>query len=292
MGPHVDNFAVFLVQLPGAPKKWELEYNNKNANWQISKMEEYSRLSPNPSVRILEDYGFGDRSICSVVLEAGDMLFLPPRVGHHGLAMPNMSLSSDPPSKFSLNSFSNTLSIGSRSPSGKELLMRLLERDMNIDENFWRDDWSSQPRAQAQTQTQARGEITSSISNSMKKTVKDFVATILSDENENEWEAFLGEILTEGGGVFGEIKDDDNHNHNPNPSSANTLTRTEGISFSFSKRNYILFVNGEQFPYLQTTQPQILSLCENRKLKKSDSDSNFSAIVTQLLQKGYLYESY
>ena len=60
MGPHVDNFAVFLVQLPGAPKKWELEYNNKNANWQISKMEEYSRLSPNPSVRILEDYGFGD----------------------------------------------------------------------------------------------------------------------------------------------------------------------------------------------------------------------------------------
>tara|TARA_B110000971_G_C19869664_1_gene435539 strand:- start:225 stop:725 length:501 start_codon:yes stop_codon:yes gene_type:complete len=166
--------------------------------------------------------------------------------------------------------------------------MRLLERDMNIDENFWRDDWSSQPRAQAQTQ--ARGEITSSISNSMKKTVKDFVATILSDENENEWEAFLGEILTEGGGVFGEIKDDDNHNHNP--SSANTLTRTEGISFSFSKRNYILFVNGEQFPYLQTTQPQILSLCENRKLKKSDSDSNFSAIVTQLLQKGYLYESY
>lgn len=94
VGPHVDQYDVFLLQAEGSRR------------WQISE-----NLNP----QLLEDCPLNVLKVFQPehewVLEAGDMLYLPPNVAHHGVALtPGM-----------------TWSIGSRAPSAADLLQGLGE---------------------------------------------------------------------------------------------------------------------------------------------------------------------
>ena len=76
IGPHVDNYDVFLLQGQGT-RKWSIQ------NLILSSQDEKKSLIPNSPVRILsnfqEDYAW--------ILEPGDMLYLPPRVPHNGVSL-------------------------------------------------------------------------------------------------------------------------------------------------------------------------------------------------------------
>lgn len=74
VGPHYDNYDVFLYQARGA-RKWLLTTKNCHAD---------NRL-PNIELRIMEDFQAEEEYI----LEEGDMLYLPSHVGHYGIAMSN-----------------------------------------------------------------------------------------------------------------------------------------------------------------------------------------------------------
>ncbi len=94
VGPHVDQYDVFLLQAEGKRR------------WQIARTFEPDLLEDCP-LNVLKQFSAEQEW----VLEPGDMLYLPPNVAHHGVALePGM-----------------TWSIGSRAPSGADLLQGLGE---------------------------------------------------------------------------------------------------------------------------------------------------------------------
>lgn len=74
VGPHYDNYDVFLYQASGR-RKWLLTTSNCIE----------SNYLPDVELRIMKEFKIEQEYI----LEAGDMLYLPPKVGHHGISLDN-----------------------------------------------------------------------------------------------------------------------------------------------------------------------------------------------------------
>lgn len=73
VGAHYDEYDVFLAQGYGARR------------WQLGKMcTADTPFVPNQPIRLLDDMG---EIIFDEVLQAGDVLYVPPRLSHHGIAM-------------------------------------------------------------------------------------------------------------------------------------------------------------------------------------------------------------
>ncbi|AUH49951.1 cupin [Chromobacterium sp. ATCC 53434] len=93
VGPHFDAYDVFLLQVGGQKR------------WQISSQSDADFIEDAP-IRVLKDF----RMEQEFVLEHGDMLYLPPRCAHYGVALePGM-----------------TYSIGFRAPPAQELATQFL----------------------------------------------------------------------------------------------------------------------------------------------------------------------
>jgi 50S ribosomal protein L16 3-hydroxylase len=94
VGPHIDQYDVFLIQAEGRRR------------WQIAETFEAGLLEGSP-LNVLHSFTAEQEW----VLEPGDMLYLPPNIAHHGVAL----------------DAGMTWSIGSRAPSGADLLQGLGE---------------------------------------------------------------------------------------------------------------------------------------------------------------------
>ena len=94
VGPHLDSYDVFLIQGAGARR------------WQIARPRAY-RLDARAPLRILADF----RPEQEWVLEAGDLLYLPPGWAHDGVALAPCL----------------TYSIGFRAPTAQELAVGYLQ---------------------------------------------------------------------------------------------------------------------------------------------------------------------
>jgi 50S ribosomal protein L16 3-hydroxylase len=95
VGPHFDNYDVFLLQAYGRRR------------WRIGRQKDLSLL-PDKPVKILARF----EPEQDVVLEAGDMLYLPPRYAHDGIAEGECM----------------TYSVGFRVPARMELAQEVLQR--------------------------------------------------------------------------------------------------------------------------------------------------------------------
>ena len=94
VGPHYDSYDVFLLQVGGKKR------------WQISSDDAGNFVEDAP-IRVLKDF----TSEQEWVLEHGDMLYLPPKYAHYGVALePGM-----------------TYSIGFRAPTAQEVVGKFLE---------------------------------------------------------------------------------------------------------------------------------------------------------------------
>ena len=115
VGPHVDSYDVFLLQGHGRRR------------WQISRQEDH-RFVPGIDLKILERFTPDDEW----VLEAGDMLYLPPGIAHHGVA----------------ESECLTWSIGFRAPTDAELVTGFLDflRDRLAPAGQYRDPGAAPAR--------------------------------------------------------------------------------------------------------------------------------------------------
>lgn len=98
VGAHTDHYDVFLLQTQGK-RTWH--YDNQPLT--------NARLSADSELSVLNDY----QAQNTAVLEAGDMLYLPPEVPHHGISESDDCI---------------TCSIGLRSPSQAEMLMAAAEQ--------------------------------------------------------------------------------------------------------------------------------------------------------------------
>jgi 50S ribosomal protein L16 3-hydroxylase len=95
VGPHLDSYDVFLLQGRGR-RRWRVQLRPDPA------------LRPGLDLRVLRRF----EADADWVLEAGDMLYVPPGIAHHGVALED----------------SLTYSIGFRAPSHAELLAGALQR--------------------------------------------------------------------------------------------------------------------------------------------------------------------
>lgn len=96
VGPHLDSYDVFLLQMSG------------RRHWRISEQTNHELVEDVP-LKILANF----KKEQEWIVEPGDLLYLPPKVAHDGIAL-------DPGTQ--------TWSVGFRSPSWKELLQETLWR--------------------------------------------------------------------------------------------------------------------------------------------------------------------
>jgi len=104
VGPHFDSYDVFLLQASGRRR------------WKIGLQKDFT-LQPDVPLKILQNFEPDEE----FVLEAGDMLYLPPRYAHDGIA--EASVGADGKAADCM-----TYSIGFRSPAQTELAAELLHR--------------------------------------------------------------------------------------------------------------------------------------------------------------------
>lgn len=131
VGPHIDQYDVFLLQASGQ-RKWmisEATVNNDNFVEDIP-------------LSIIKDF----ESESEWILNPGDMLYLPPGVSHYGIGMENCI----------------TFSIGFRAPSHSELLSDFVDHQLaNLDES----DRYKDPQIQSKLN---HGEITPDVINQVQ----------------------------------------------------------------------------------------------------------------------------
>ena len=152
VGPHFDSYDVFLLQVGGKKR------------WQISSQADDDFI-PDAPIRVLQDFRVEEE----FVLEHGDMLYLPPKCAHYGVALePGM-----------------TYSIGFRAAPAQELATQFL---VYLQDHICLDGRYADPELKRQPDP-AR------ISEEMVDKVSQMLSQIVWDKNTVS--DFLGHYLTE-----------------------------------------------------------------------------------------------
>ncbi|GAX28886.1 hypothetical protein FisN_20Lh192 [Fistulifera solaris] len=162
IGPHVDNYDVFLIQTSGQ-REWKVGWDK------LSTAEEYAALVPDIPVRILQK----KFDAVEYVLEPGDMLYLPPRVIHCGTAASDQCV---------------TLSVGCRAPSAADLIARMAEQLQNTATERYQD-------VNLRELTLSDVSLTTQVKESMKQIALRAIQSLLEDDA--AWDALVGGIITE-----------------------------------------------------------------------------------------------
>ena len=206
VGPHFDSYDVFLLQAHGQRR------------WQIAAQKDLS-LQEGAPLKILANF----EPEQTWVLEPGDMLYLPPRYAHDGVAMTGDCM---------------TYSVGFRAPKqaelGQEILQRLAEDLSDAPELLYKD------RQQSAVTEPARlpEGLTAFAHQALQAALKDPLALQRS----------LGEYLTEPKAQvwFEELDDDEADDH-----SLSELANTQGVTLDRRTRMMFddrhVFINGESY---------------------------------------------
>lgn len=166
IGPHVDNYDVFLVQAQGR-RNWLVGKETMTAE------EERKDLVDGIQVSILQ----GNYEFSEVVLGEGDALYLPPRIVHWGTSLSDNCM---------------TISVACRAPSAAELTARVAETML---------DSVSEPIVKRYTnvnllkQQRDGPSLNENVKNSIKRLVLGAVENVLDDEA--VFDEIVGRLVTE-----------------------------------------------------------------------------------------------
>jgi 50S ribosomal protein L16 3-hydroxylase len=155
VGPHFDSYDVFLLQAQGRRR------------WRIGRQKDLS-LRPDVPLKILA----GFEAEAEYVLEPGDLLYLPPRYAHEGVALGECQ----------------TCSIGFRAPGRAELARELLQRLSDDGAELAGEALYRDPTQQA---TDAPGQVPAPLQHFARDALRDAL------KNPAVLDRALGEYLTE-----------------------------------------------------------------------------------------------
>ena len=252
VGPHIDQYDVFLLQAHGQ-RRWQIGTSPIESEDFIEDLE----------IRVLKEF-FPDHDW---VLNPGDMLYLPPKFAHHGVAVNECM----------------TYSIGFRANSHNELVSSFTDFIMNTNDNAQRYnaiDFQSHP-----------GEITT---DSIQQLKKILLTTLQTDSTHIE--NWFGQFITEQKieiDTYAEQQLENQQELLDLLSQQAELTRHPAIHFAFIKHNKtaLLFINGRQF---SVTLPFAEEICDNRHINSQQlldtiSEPEEKQIIIECINKGYLY---
>lgn len=184
IGPHVDDYDVFLIQMSGI-RSWEV------GSRFVSKQEEIDGLVDGLDIRILQGWNKDIEAglIKKLTLKPGDVLYLPPRVAHCGIALCDNSM---------------TLSVGLRAPCVKEMMIKFVEEVREFDSKFttrYQDpELLNQFFTEGKDSFNVRNEednceISREVKDKAKKMYKDAIIDLLDDDS--FFDSFFGKLVTE-----------------------------------------------------------------------------------------------
>ena len=258
VGPHFDNYDVFLVQTQG------------QRLWQIGgQYDDQSSLKNNLPVKIVEHF----EAQQSWILNPGDILYVPPGVGHNGIAQSDDCM---------------TCSVGFFAPSHSEVLREYSD--------YIADKLSDSLRYQDPDLTLQSNS--GEISAQALKQIRTILADQLNNSDAiNEW---FGRYITTP--KYQQLNDlqlnQSEHEYslaelNNHLATDNYLAKNEDSRFAFiaNELQHDLFVDGQQISTDANYTELIELLCKQSRICKSDftqNDANLNLLLL-LLNRGALY---
>ena len=252
VGAHVDEYDVFLIQLEGR-RRWQ--YSDRRLA--------DPGLVPDLDLAILESFNPDH----DVVLEAGDMLYLPPGVPHHGIAVDNCM----------------TCSIGFRAPTATDTLesfaLEIDNRDLGI--HRYSDSKLETDRHP--------GEITITEINRFRKMVTDLI-----DKPDDIWIDAIAKLLTDT--VADDSASADNVNNISDLFANVWVPDTESRLLYYRDGTKIRFYANCQLMILQNTDDAVelvQHLCDgcqidSRVVKNCEKQVELIALLISLVNHGVL----
>jgi len=254
VGPHYDNYDVFLVQVSGR-RQWEVG----------GVYDESSPRRPDTPVKILTEW----EPDCRWILEPGDLLYVPPRVGHSGIAVGEDCM---------------TCSVGFRAPSHRDILLDFSEyigEELNEEVRYADPDLVPQANP---------GQITPEAVKKVQKILTQYV------EDQDSLAQWFGRYMTSPKYQEEETTQEEHrlvdvHNH---LAAGGTLIRNEGSRFAFQEHgeNLWLFVDGRQYTCGEALAELVKNLCAERTFSNICGQSEeHDSLLLDLLNHGSLYLS-
>lgn len=246
VGPHTDQYDVFLLQAEGKRR------------WQIASSFDPELLTDCP-LKVLKQFDAEQEW----VLEAGDMLYLPPNIAHHGVALePGMSWS-----------------IGSRAPSAADLLQGLGEWLAFSDDDGGR---YTDPDLKAATRA---GEISDNEMTGLKQFMRNAI------ENDDGIESFLASFMSRFRLAHEPVAPPDMISAEDLISamkSGHTLHRNPWtrITWIESAGHANLYASGQTYK-CSVSLAESLSQAEGTRLESAMLDPLTLATLTQLINEGH-----
>lgn len=243
VGPHIDDYDVFLIQAQGQ-RNWALEGHFRH----LPQMSD--ELIADIDLRLIKDYQPQVNYLC----EPGDILYLPPRLGHHGVAQTDCM----------------TWSMGFKAPSFHSMLMDYLDAFADVNEHKRYTD-------QALPLQDSPGEITAQQTAQLKRW---FISQI--NENDEQFSRWAGRFLSQS--PLGESLDldveevmRDRLELEPNPFIRFEFMRLQGRT--------LLYVAGEEY---EVSERLAKALTAKTVLSIKPDTAQEKGLITQLLKRGYL----
>lgn len=242
VGAHIDSYDVFLLQVHG------------HRRWRVGPVDDASFVDGLP-VRILERFEPTDEW----VLGPGDMLYVPPRWGHDGVAEDECM----------------TCSIGFRAPMGTELARELLQRvlddvEADPDEPHFRDP----PRSATETPARMPGALDAFARKAVDRLLRD----------PSQLARALGEVMTE---------------PKPEVWFDAGLERGAGAGLRLDRRTRMMyddrhvFINGESFNAAGRDARLMRELADARRLTAAQCDrltAGAQAVVADWVAQGWAHD--
>jgi len=252
VGPHIDQYDVFLLQAHGQ-RRWQIGSSPVTNEDFVEDLE----------IRVLKEFEFDH----DWVLNPGDMLYLPPKIAHHGVAM-NDCL---------------TYSIGFRANSHNEMVSSFTDYLLNTNNNENRYnaiDFQNHP-----------GEISSDSIQQLKKILLSNIQ--IDSPHIEQW---FGQFITEQKIQIDTCSEHEFENFNALSAfltEQNIVSRHPAIRFAFINHGQQsdLFVNGKK--YVTSTKFSEL-LCDNREISYPEilntlSEAEEKHVIFECFKLGYIY---
>lgn len=258
VGPHYDQYDVFLLQAEG------------QREWRLGQMcSEESAIVKGPKIRLLQQF----EQTQSVVLNPGDMLYLPPKLAHYGIAVGECM----------------TYSIGFRAPSVAELSQALaddISQHSNEDFRYHDADLKEQ---------QESGLITPTASQRLRALISEVLNDDARIQNilgrlmtEPKYPDFLPEVLEEAAwnDLAAELAE------------CPHWRRAEFARFAFSENEQSLcfYALGMSRDFNHQQRPLLAYLANQNQYQSTEllalaNNDEAQALLIQLWQRQYLYAS-
>lgn len=255
VGPHVDNYDVFIIQGEGERR------------WTVGDNTPQQRRGGNPNSPLVEDF----TPIIDVVLEKGDMLYIPPGFPHCGETL----------------TVAMSYSIGFRAPSQQELVSEVA--DYLLDNNL------GQQRFTSQTEPSSAGII----SQDHQVGIMSLLSQLSQDPN--SYQIVLGKLLSQNRFELDLCEGEEAYSIEDLQDAfaqGAGVSRIGGLKVLRLENDATprLFINGDVHELLNTPADVIAQLSDNVSLNADEATEicqheEVQALLLKLINQGFYYLS-